>query len=72
MEYARQFTVAEPGGAAQSVESSAAFKPVLRFLLSPALALERELQQQLFQSEDAKEGMDAYVNKRKPQFKGNK
>jgi enoyl-CoA hydratase/carnithine racemase len=35
-----------------------------------ALALERELQQQLFQSEDAKEGLDAYVSKRKPAFKG--
>jgi enoyl-CoA hydratase len=35
-----------------------------------ALALERELQQQLFQSEDAKEGLDAYLNKRKPQFRG--
>ena len=34
------------------------------------LALERELQQQLFQSEDAREGMDAYVEKRKPEFKG--
>ena len=36
----------------------------------PALAFERELQQQLFQSEDAKEGLDAYLNKRKPEFKG--
>jgi len=35
-----------------------------------ALALERELQQQLFQSEDAKEGLGAYVEKRKPQFSG--
>jgi enoyl-CoA hydratase len=35
-----------------------------------ALALERELQQQLFQSEDAKEGLSAYVGKRKPEFKG--
>lgn len=34
------------------------------------LALERELQQQLFQSEDAREGLDAYVEKRKAQFKG--
>src|SRR5678815_3456796 len=34
------------------------------------LALERELQQQLFQSEDAKEGLDAYVGKRKAEFKG--
>ena len=33
-----------------------------------ALAIERELQQQLFQSEDAKEGLAAYVEKRKPSF----
>src|SRR5262250_1983840 len=33
-----------------------------------ALAVERELQQQLFQSEDAKEGLSAYVEKRKPGF----
>jgi enoyl-CoA hydratase/carnithine racemase len=35
-----------------------------------ALALERELQQQLFQSEDAKEGLAAYVEKRTAKFKG--
>jgi enoyl-CoA hydratase/carnithine racemase len=35
-----------------------------------ALAVERELQQQLFQSEDAKEGLGAYVEKRKPNFSG--
>jgi len=35
-----------------------------------ALAIERELQQQLFQSEDAKEGLSAYVEKRKPSFSG--
>ena len=35
-----------------------------------ALALERELQQQLFQSEDAKEGINGYVNKKTPNFKG--
>src|SRR6266571_5093669 len=34
------------------------------------LALERELQQQLFQSEDAKEGLGAYNQKRKAQFAG--
>jgi len=34
------------------------------------LAIERELQQQLFQGEDAKEGLAAYVEKRKPEFKG--
>ncbi len=36
-----------------------------------ALAIERELQQLLFQSEDAKEGIKAYVEKRVPVFKGN-
>jgi enoyl-CoA hydratase/carnithine racemase len=35
-----------------------------------ALAIERELQQQLFQSDDAKEGLSAYVEKRKPNFSG--
>ncbi len=34
------------------------------------LAIERELQQQLFQGEDAKEGLAAYIEKRKPEFKG--
>jgi enoyl-CoA hydratase len=34
------------------------------------LGLERELQQLLFTSEDAKEGLQAYVEKRQPQFKG--
>jgi len=35
-----------------------------------ALALERELQAQLFASEDAKEGIAAYVEKRPARFKG--
>ncbi len=34
------------------------------------LAIERELQQQLFQSDDAKEGLAAYVEKRMAAFKG--
>ena len=34
------------------------------------LAMEREMQQQLFESPDAREGLDAYVEKRKPQFLG--
>jgi len=38
--------------------------------LESGLALERELQQQLFKSEDAKEGLAAYVEKRAAKFKG--
>ncbi|MEK7865900.1 MAG: enoyl-CoA hydratase/isomerase family protein, partial [Planctomycetota bacterium] len=32
--------------------------------------MERELQQLCFQSADAKEGLSAYVEKRKPNFSG--
>jgi enoyl-CoA hydratase/carnithine racemase len=38
--------------------------------IESALAVERELQQQLFQSQDAKEGLGAYNAKRKPAFSG--
>jgi enoyl-CoA hydratase/carnithine racemase len=42
----------------------------LEVTFEQALAIERELQQQLFQSDDAKEGLGAYVEKRKPSFSG--
>jgi enoyl-CoA hydratase len=38
--------------------------------LPAGLALERELQNRLFVTEDAKEGLAAFVEKRKPSFKG--
>jgi enoyl-CoA hydratase/carnithine racemase len=37
--------------------------------LEQGLALERELQAELFASEDAKEGLAAYTQKRKPNFR---
>jgi enoyl-CoA hydratase/carnithine racemase len=69
LEYARQFTIPNKAARAvgrikRSVQSGAEIP------FEYGLALERELQQQLFQSEDAREGLDAYVNKRKAQFKG--
>ena len=68
-EYARQFTT--PNKAAHAVgRIKRAAQTGSEISFESALALERELQQQLFQSEDAKEGIDAYVNKRQPEFKG--
>jgi len=37
---------------------------------SEGLAIERELQQLLFQGSDAKEGLEAYIEKRTPDFSG--
>lgn len=67
--YAKQFTTPNKAAAAVGrIKRSVQTGSEIPF--ESALALERELQQQLFQSEDAKEGLDAYVSKRKPIFKG--
>ena len=42
----------------------------IEMTLPAGLALERELQNRLFITEDAKEGLAAFVEKRKPSFKG--
>src|ERR1043165_8863201 len=69
MDYARQFTT--PNKASRAVgRIKRAVQTGAEIPFESALALERELQQQLFQSEDAREGLDAYVNKRKPNFSG--
>ena len=69
LEYAGQFATPDKASRAvglikRSVQTGAELS------LESGLALERELQQQLFQSEDAREGLDAYIKKRKPEFKG--
>jgi enoyl-CoA hydratase len=69
MDYARQFTT--PNKASRAVgRIKRAVQTGAEIPFESALAFERELQQLLFQSEDAKEGLDAYVNKRKAEFKG--
>jgi enoyl-CoA hydratase/carnithine racemase len=68
MEYAHSFcppnkSARAVGRLKRSVQSGS------EIAFSEALALERELQQLCFQSEDAKEGISAYVEKRTPAFK---
>jgi enoyl-CoA hydratase len=67
--YARRFTA--PGRASLAVgRIKRSVQTGAEIPFESALALERELQQQLFQSEDAREGLSAYVEKRKPVFRG--
>ncbi|HVL47349.1 MAG TPA: enoyl-CoA hydratase/isomerase family protein [Candidatus Thermoplasmatota archaeon] len=69
LDYARQFCPPNKASMAvghikRSVQTGAEIP------LEEALAVERELQSLLFKSEDAKEGIAAYVEKRVPNFKG--
>jgi len=69
MAYARQFV--PPAKASRAVgRIKRAVQTGTEVGFAEGLALERELQQLLFTSEDAKEGIAAYVGKRQPQFKG--
>jgi len=66
--YAQQFL--PPGKASRAVgRIKRSVQSGLEMSFSESLALERELQQHLFQSEDAHEGLVAYVEKRTPNFK---
>ncbi|MBL9025903.1 MAG: enoyl-CoA hydratase/isomerase family protein [Myxococcales bacterium] len=69
MEYAHRFT--KPGKASLAVGAiKRAVATGLEVGLEQGLALERELQAELFASGDAKEGLAAYTDKRKPRFSG--
>ena len=69
LDYARQFT--PPSKASKAVgRIKRAVCSGLGLSLPDALALEREIQQQLFESSDASEGLAAYVEKRMPRFRG--
>jgi enoyl-CoA hydratase/carnithine racemase len=67
--YAKQFC--PPNKAAKAVGNiKRAVCSGLEVPFESGLAIERELQQLLFQSSDAKEGLSAYVDKRMAEFKG--
>jgi enoyl-CoA hydratase/carnithine racemase len=69
MEYAWSFC--PPNRAAKAVgRIKRAVQSGWEIPIENALALERELQQQLFQSDDAKEGLTAHRERRKPSFAG--
>ncbi|MGD8377620.1 MAG: enoyl-CoA hydratase/isomerase family protein [Acidobacteriota bacterium] len=69
LEYARGFC--PPARASLAVgRIKRAVQSGLEMSFESGLALERELQQQLFQSADAREGLEAHVAKRKPTFEG--
>jgi enoyl-CoA hydratase/carnithine racemase len=69
LEYGRQFTPPHKASRAVGRMKRAVQSGVEAGFLE-GLSLERELQQLLFQSEDAKEGLAANLAKRKPEFKG--
>src|SRR5437660_1068472 len=67
--YARKFV--PPAKAARAVGFiKRAVTTGLEVGLEQALALERELQQRLFEGQDAKEGISAYNARRTPEFTG--
>jgi enoyl-CoA hydratase len=68
-DYAKQFT--PPNKASKAVgHIKRAVQSGLEVGFHEGLALERELQQRLFESEDAREGIAANLEKRKPDFQG--
>src|SRR5579859_8035411 len=68
MKYAKSFC--PPNKASKAVgRIKRAVQSGAEVSFSEGLAIERELQQLLFQSEDAKEGIAAYTEKRKAEFK---
>lgn len=69
IEYASSFT--QPAASSSAIAlMKLAVQGGIEAPLTAGLALERELQQRLFSAEDAKEGLQAFLEKRPPHFTG--
>ncbi len=72
VEFAKDYAASLNAGATQAIGLiKVAVQEGTEMGLNSGLALERELQNRLFATEDAQEGLLAFIEKRKPEFKGN-
>ena len=72
VEFAKEYAANLNAGATQAIGLiKVAVQEGTEMPLNGGLALERELQNRLFATHDAQEGLLAFVEKRKPEFKGN-
>ena len=71
VEFAQQYAAKLNAGAVRAIGLiKVAVQEGTEMALANGLALERELQNRLFVTDDAKEGLAAFLEKRKPAFKG--
>ncbi len=71
LEFAKEYAATLNAGATKAIGLiKVAVQEGTEMALNNGLALERELQNRLFATEDAQEGLLAFIEKRKPVFKG--
>jgi len=71
LEFAKEYAAKLNQGATKAMGLiKVAVQEGTEMTLNNGLALERELQNRLFVTEDAQEGLQAFIDKRKPEFRG--
>ena len=71
VEFAKEYAANLNAGATQAIGLiKVAVQEGTEMALNSGLALERELQNRLFATQDAQEGLLAFIEKRQPEFKG--
>ena len=71
VEFAKEYAAKLNAGATKAIGLiKVAVQEGMEMPFGGAMALERELQNRLFVTEDAQEGLQAFIDKRKPEFKG--